>query len=445
MIQRLIDGDSVVIFDPESLHYSIFPEGANEESYSAAERKLQLRASTLAEANPYLERISTIDTLAIANTMSCNMTCDYCYCGELPLVGQNSSLSDHQRDQVEHFLRARAGSAASLIFIGGEPFVGARSLRATVEMAQAFSAKLDIDLSVTIYTNGLALNEKWMKWVNQNQIRLLISLDGPPIEHDSRRHLRNGRPSSKQIRSNILRYMAEYWSRHRSVRCVAPNSPHLERLPEYFLALGFNDIGIQPLYDETGNQDPMTIDDHLRAIRWYGQKLRDSIIFRLEPYTGLFIRLAKRGKAVQSHFPCTVGGGMCGLSDSGNLTPCHHFFGDLEYDQYLDRDKWYEARPELSLPVDQREPCRKCFAKYLCGGECYHRAYVATGDYFGTIATNCASRQSLVAPIVREFDKTMRIAPMSILRLARGDYTEMSPDEHAWTAEKLEDFDAYNR
>ena len=40
-------------------------------------------------------------------------------------------------------------------------------------------------------------------------------------------------------------------------------------------------------------------------------------------------------------------------------------------------------RPD-PLPVLEREPCKGCWARHVCGGDCYHRAFTAGRGYTGS-------------------------------------------------------------
>ena len=73
--------------------------------------------------------------------------------------------------------------------------------------------------------------------------------------------------------------------------------------------------------------------------------------------------------------PCGAGAGYLGVSASGELAACHRFvedkqgyFGNLE--EGIDPGKqraWLTERH-----VHRQEPCKSCWARYLCGGGCHH-------------------------------------------------------------------------
>ena len=74
-------------------------------------------------------------------------------------------------------------------------------------------------------------------------------------------------------------------------------------------------------------------------------------------------------------YPCGAGAGYFGVSADGDLAACHRFVGDAEgamgnLDDGVDRSRqnaWLAERH-----VHHQEPCRSCWARYLCGGGCHH-------------------------------------------------------------------------
>ena len=75
-------------------------------------------------------------------------------------------------------------------------------------------------------------------------------------------------------------------------------------------------------------------------------------------------------------YPCGAGAGYFGVSASGGLFACHRFVEDeaARHGTYRRRasigsgnGRWLAERM-----VDRQEPCRSCWARYLCGGGCHY-------------------------------------------------------------------------
>ena len=74
-------------------------------------------------------------------------------------------------------------------------------------------------------------------------------------------------------------------------------------------------------------------------------------------------------------YPCGAGAGYLGVSADGELAACHRFVGDEDGAMGSLADGIDRARQADWLGerhVHRQEPCRSCWARYLCGGGCHH-------------------------------------------------------------------------
>lgn len=378
----------------------------------------------------------------VSNTMACNMSCSYCY-NDLPFKTLNTTPTRELEERLLELIRMRSGEALDVTFIGGEPLVNRASLYAIVDQMKSRAEAHDVRLTFTIYTNGLLLDERTVEWAASNLVSLVVSLDGPPMEHDRSRKTLGGKPTAQRILRNIRVMIESDTQRFHRVRCVIPDGADLVALHRYFLALGFNEMHLQPPYGALGDASP-SLEQDLAALSWYVRALRAGLVIDVNPYAGLLLRLAKRGGAVQSHLPCDAGIASIAIGDDGLAYPCHHFFGeaDSSYGPVIPSP---ELRAERFLDVGSRSHCQECFAKHMCGGECYHRAEVAGTGYFGVVAANCERRRNLVAPAIISFDELVRKAPGSMVKLIGGDYTRVSPLPEAYEWRSLSDVPACDR
>ena len=83
-----------------------------------------------------------------------------------------------------------------------------------------------------------------------------------------------------------------------------------------------------------------------------------------------------------SPYPCGAGGGYASVSTAGQWYACHRAIGD---DDYLLGDGGGAAvdpsRQQRFLEahhVERVEPCRSCWARYLCSGGCHQEADTRT-------------------------------------------------------------------
>ena len=93
------------------------------------------------------------------------------------------------------------------------------------------------------------------------------------------------------------------------------------------------------------------------------------------PFSNMTTALQEIHRGTHRPYPCGAGASYFGVSATGGLFACHRFvedpaaaMGNLK--QGVDRRRqrnWLAERM-----VDRQEPCRNCWARYLCGGGCHY-------------------------------------------------------------------------
>lgn len=426
-------------FDAESLNYGI----GHEPDAGVPQPGAQLLLPRIREqsaANP-------VRRLMVANTMQCNMTCSYCY-NEFDLKqirGSESAGSadpERQREQLLSAIMSAPESGLAVTFVGGEPLFDRRGLQRTIDELRYAASDRGIPLSLGTYTNGLLMTPQFVDWAHARDVSLIVSLDGPPLEHDQSRRTVGGAPTARRILRNIRHLIETSDGRPTRVRAVAQGSTDVLTLQRYFLALGFNEIHVQPAYGADGTTH-VSLDEHLRMMNWYTSVLISGTVIDLAPYSSHMLRLARRGKAIQTHFPCDVGIFSAAVDPRGDFYPCHHFFGEPGFAYSVTEPGALPAAAELAArakPVDEREPCRSCVARHMCGGECYHRAAAAGAGYFGVLPAECQTRRELLAPLVTMFDTVMRRGGDAMLRLVHGDLSPVAANTTVYDCASLDEF-----
>jgi uncharacterized protein len=93
------------------------------------------------------------------------------------------------------------------------------------------------------------------------------------------------------------------------------------------------------------------------------------------PFANMLNAMQEIEKGTHRPYPCGAGAGYFGVSADGDLSPCHRFVGDSDtvmgsLSTGVDtkrQSKWLADRH-----VHRQQPCRDCWARYLCGGGCHH-------------------------------------------------------------------------
>ena len=120
-----------------------------------------------------------VNQLILTVTRACNLRCSYC-----PTAKDGwPSLSEADAQAAVRLFAQDYGGGAIKLF-GGEPLLRPHVVRAAMEAARAEPSIRWVYLS----TNGLGLNEEWLKYLRQYPKAILtIPMDGRPEDHRAER------------------------------------------------------------------------------------------------------------------------------------------------------------------------------------------------------------------------------------------------------------------
>ncbi|MCK2217843.1 FxsB family radical SAM/SPASM domain protein [Actinomadura sp. ATCC 31491] len=141
----------------------------------------------------------------------CNLACDYCYMYEMADQGWRSqprrmskATIDRVAARVEEHARAHGLETADVILHGGEPLLaGVEHVRYAVT---ALRKALDgIELTVRTQTNGVLLNEAFLRLFAEMDIRVGVSLDGDEEGNDRHRRRASGQSAYARVTAGLTR------------------------------------------------------------------------------------------------------------------------------------------------------------------------------------------------------------------------------------------------
>lgn len=93
------------------------------------------------------------------------------------------------------------------------------------------------------------------------------------------------------------------------------------------------------------------------------------------PFGNLETALHQIHRGSHRPYPCGAGAAYLSANAEGDLFACHRLVDDPRYamgDVDSGTDGAARAAHLAASHVDRMQPCRSCWARYLCGGGCYH-------------------------------------------------------------------------
>jgi uncharacterized protein len=326
-----------------------------------------------------------VRALSLAVAQKCNLGCTYCYAQEGNFGGRDSNMSTEvARASVDRLLGdAAPGEKVTLAYLGGEPLANRAVLRSTTDYAAHRAASAGIGIAFALTTNATLLTADDADFLDRYAFTVTVSIDGVGATHDALRPFKSGRGSYDRVveRSRLLLARSPRRCRVLARVTVTPRNLSLPETLHELVKLGFDGISFAPVLssptrrDEMGKHEfDMMLAQMIACGRTFEQRLADNEVY---PFSNVINTLRQIHQGSREAYPCGAGGGYLGVSAKGGLYACHRFVDDDvgamgNVTDGVDRTKQQHWLAERN--VHAQEPCRTCWARYLCSGGCHHEA-----------------------------------------------------------------------
>lgn len=382
----------------------------DEESVNFANR---LYKNGFLKANP-IERIehmagrclaSSLDRcvqgITLQVTQQCNLRCKYCtYSGNYS-TRDHSSMNmpvDIAKKSIDFLLSHSSDVEVPFIgFYGGEPFLNFDLLKIIADYTlNVFEGK---KVLFGLTTNATLLNDESMKFLEDYEINILISLDGPKEIHDANRVFAGSRKGTFDVIMAKIKYIKDnYPNLYRRIIFNSVIDPTLDPscLNEFF-------IHCKDLNSEKINSSIMSMEFLKDNKKTLAKSKEYFIVYRTEEFQ---VFMSKLGRIHPRHFinsnwqpfeslknilstlrnvskelpkvyhpsgPCLTGARKLFVDIAGNFYPCERVSETSEsmrighINRGFDLKKVYSL---LNIGKLTEAHCKKCWAIRLCGQCC---------------------------------------------------------------------------
>jgi uncharacterized protein len=320
--------------------------------------------------------------LSLAVAERCNLGCTYCYAEGGSFGGPARSMPWEvaQASVRRLFADARPGERVNLAFLGGEPLTNRAVIRRATEFAARIAGERGIPVGFSITTNGTLVTAEDGEFFERYGFAVTVSLDGVGAVHDALRPTKGGRGSYDRAIANVQPLLARQHRMRVSARVtVTPANLGLRAILDHFVALGFHSVGFSPMLSAPAGRGEMQsgdLDVLLTEMIACGHEFeRRTLACEPYPFANMTTALTEIHRGTHRPYPCGAGAGYFGVSASGGLFACHRFVEDQAAamgDVGAGVDRHRQRRWLADRMVDRQEPCRSCWARYLCGGGCHY-------------------------------------------------------------------------
>lgn len=329
--------------------------------------------------------------ISFAPVYGCNFRCRYCFGqhGESYLGEERVFSEELMKDVLDVFVNKWFPNTMHyrIDFVsGGEPLLNFDIIKKTIEYIEEIQKVQKKDISVWLCTNGSLLNDDICTFLDSHNVSIGISIDGEKANHDLCRVDVEGNGTYDCVVKKIESVLKnkKYSRKFRNVwglSVVSESNCNILKILNHNTKLGLKNIQMKIVRSANNNIDVTIINNEYRMLC---QKIYDEfvigkfdIIQALSNDNDYFGKILKRillHQVVDRR--CWAGVSKITVCPDGTVYPCDSFVGIQEF--CLGR---YSEIEQISTPfynqnVNNRNKCKECAVRYICGGDCYYNSYI---------------------------------------------------------------------
>lgn len=348
---------------------------------------------------------SPIKSMCLNVAHDCNLRCAYCFAETGEFHGGRMLMPFETAKAALDMLIKRSGSRHHLEvdLFGGEPLMNFDVVKEIVAYGRELEDKYGKHINFTITTNGVALNDEIIDYINKEMFNVVISIDGRREVHDALRVTPNKKGSYDIIVPKAQKLVRERGEGEHYIRgtYTAENLDFTEDV-KALADLGFEQISVEPVVLKPDEPHAINESNVERAIEEY-DRLADFVLERRREgrpfnFFHFAIDLDHAPCIAKRALGCGAGVEYVAVAPNGDIYPCHQFVGDGEFllgnVLKTDEEGNVPLRDDIrerfgSCNIFTKEKCSKCWAKYYCSGGCAANAHKLNGSISEPCEVSC--------------------------------------------------------
>ena len=351
-----------------------------------------------AEIPPVFAAKPIVKSLCLHIAHDCNLRCGYCFASTGSFGHDRGLMSPEVACRAVDFLLEHGGSRkhAEIDFFGGEPLLNMATVRAAVAHIRKREAETGKIFNLTLTTNAVLLSQENLDFLNQENIQLILSIDGRREVHDRMRPFAGGAGSYDKVLANMhkavdSRQGANYYARGTYTAYNLDFAADVLALADE----GFGRLSVEPVvakdapYGLCEAQLPELFAQYDLLAAEYLRRHRDGNGFDFFHFN---VDLENGPCLTKRLSGCGAGHEYYAVTPDGDLYPCHQFVGRDDFkvgtvfagiDQPDLCDEFRQAH------VLTKPECRRCWARFYCSGGCHANAEAFHGSIHQPYELGC--------------------------------------------------------
>ena len=339
---------------------------------------------------PTFRSFGVVKSLCLMVAQDCNLRCKYCF-GDEGTYGHRAIMNEETGRAAVEFIIKSSGlrKHCEIDFFGGEPLLNFKTVKAVTEYVREREKATGKLFKLTLTTNGMLLDDKKIEWLNENNISLVLSLDGRQQVHDAMRPDISGNGSYNRVLKNFQKLVESRNGDNYYLRGTYTNK-NLDFTNDVVSMYndGFDVLSLEPVVLK---DSPLSLtEEHLPRISAEYDKLTETYLkYRRMGKPFFFFHFnvdLSNGPCVAKRLAgCGAGHEYFAVAENGDLYPCHQFVGRGKYKlgnvfDGLNDDAKHWTKYFRESHVLNKPKCKDCWAKYFCSGGCHANADLFHND-----------------------------------------------------------------
>lgn len=355
--------------------------------------------------------------VSLAPVHNCNLRCKYCFAEHgNNYDGDAKSFSKEKLILALEFLYLQYFKGIKKFRIdfvsGGEPLLAFDVIENVIEFCERMKHDYDITTKFWLCTNGTICEDKYFRVLDDKKFNIGLSLDGPKEEHNKNRIFPSGDGSYENVKktyehiqsnNSFSRNFKNIWG----LVVVTGQTNSLVEILKHHRQMGFNNIQMK-IVRSVDSQ--LTVDSsNLEKIKqlynelfeFFVENIKDGnieclkMIINDNDYFGKIIRRLIIRTVVSNR--CQAGKNKVSLTADGKLYPCDSFVGNESFVIGNALEGWKKSDNSIcNVFCSDRESCKECWARYLCGGDCFHNSLLKNNNHLIPDKTFCELEKHLI-------------------------------------------------
>lgn len=328
-----------------------------------------------------------VKSLCLHIAHDCNLRCKYCFAGTGHFGGEKGLMSlEVAKVAIDFLIKAsRTRKHCEIDFFGGEPLLNLDVVKQTVNYGREQAAMHNKEFKFTLTTNAVRLDEATIAYLNDNNIAVVLSLDGRPEVNDRMRLTPSEKGSYSMITPNIKRMVESRGNENYYVRGTYTrfNLDFAADVMHLVDELGFKQVSVEPVVASPEVEYAFKEEDLPALFREYETLACQYLEHEREGRGFNFFHFnldLNHGPCIPKRLSgCGAGHEYLAVTPTGELFPCHQFVGREEYKLGtvfvgITEDKRQIMKGFQQAHIYSKPKCTKCWAKFYCSGGCHANA-----------------------------------------------------------------------